>query len=68
MESVHNKLVFWPYWTLAHEPRIELVPLALEVQSLNHWTAKEVSKLFFFFFKAMIIHYQKNKIYLYNLF
>ena len=50
MESVHNKLVFWPYWTLAHEPRIELVPLALEVQSLNHWTAKEVSKLFFFFF------------------
>ena len=47
MESVHNKLVFWPYWLLAHQPRIEPVPLALEVQSFNHWTAREVSKFFF---------------------
>ena len=37
---------FWlhhtAYGILAHQPGIEPVLLAMEVQSLNHWTAKEV--------------------------
>ena len=31
-------------WVLVHQPGIEPVALALEGQSLNYWTAKEVPK------------------------
>ena len=34
---------------LVPRPGIESIPLALEVQSLNHWTASEISKLGFLF-------------------
>ena len=30
------------------QPVIEPVPHALEVQSLNHWTTREVSEIMFF--------------------
>ena len=37
---------FWPChascWILAPQSEVELVPPALEAQSLNHWTAREV--------------------------
>ena len=40
---------FWPHCaacrTLFPQPGIESVPLAVEVQSLHHWTAKEVLTL-----------------------
>ena len=34
------------FWILIPEPGIELVSLALETQSLNDWTAREVSTLY----------------------
>ena len=38
--------MFWPHSTacgiLVPQPGIEPVPPALEAQSLNHWTAREV--------------------------
>ena len=44
--------VFWlhsvPCGTLVPQPGIEPVPIALETQSLNHWTAREVPYLLFF--------------------
>ena len=40
------KNVSWPHQTahriLVHLPEIELTPPALEAQSLNHWTNREV--------------------------
>ena len=46
-------LCFWGgvlcHGSLISPPRIEPVPPALGVQSLKHWTAREVPTLFFFF-------------------
>ena len=42
-------LCFWPHFTacgiLAPWPEIKPIPPALEAQSLNHWTAREVPNL-----------------------
>ena len=42
-------LCFWPHFTacgiLVPWPEIEPIPPALEAQSLNHWTAREVPNL-----------------------
>ena len=44
--------LFWPHHLtcgiLVLQPRIKLLPLALEVWSLNHWTTREVLLLFSF--------------------
>ena len=43
---------FWPrdMWDLYSWPGIEPMAPALEVQSLDHWTSREDSKIFLFFF------------------
>ena len=44
----HKFLFFWPYCTacgiLVPQPGTEPVPPAVEAQSLNHWTTREVQK------------------------
>ena len=45
-------------WYLSSQPGIELMPPELEVQSLNHWTTREVPcqhLLFSFFFFTIAI-------------
>jgi len=34
-------------WDPSSQPEIKLAPLALEVQGLNHWTAREVQEFWF---------------------
>ena len=45
--NTHTSLLFWPCRAargiLVLRPRIEPAPPAVEVQSLNHWTAREVT-------------------------
>ena len=36
-------------WDLNPQPGIEPVPFALEAQSLNHWTAREVPIFSYFY-------------------
>ena len=49
---------FWPHHTacriLVPQPGIEPVPPALEMQSLNHWTTREVPVQFFGLFVCLI--------------
>ena len=46
--------VYWPCHVpcgiLVPQPEIESMPFALKARSLNHWTAREVHGVFFFFF------------------
>ena len=46
-----NFFFFWPCHVacgiLVSQPGIEIVPPALEAQSLNHWTTREVSQSIF---------------------
>ena len=48
---------FWPCHAacgiLLPQPGVEPVPPAVEAQSLNHWTAREVQKLYIFLIKKI---------------
>ena len=46
---------------LSSPPKDQTVLLALKMPSLNHWTAREVSKKKFFFFLTIIIIIRKIK-------
>ncbi|KAM9040535.1 stearoyl-CoA desaturase 5-like isoform 2-T3 [Megaptera novaeangliae] len=37
--------LLWAYGIVIHPPGMELAPAALEAQSLNHWTTREVPTL-----------------------
>ena len=41
-------------WDLSSPPRIKPAPPAVEVRSLNHWTAREVPEsVFLYYFKLL---------------
>ena len=42
-------------WDLSPRPKIEPVPPAVKVQSLNPWTSREVSSFFIYFFIVNIM-------------
>ena len=37
-------------WDLSSRPSVELVPPAMDAQSLNHWTIREVPRMCLIFF------------------
>ena len=44
-------------WDLSSRPSVELVPPAMDAQSLNNWTIREVPRMclvLFFFFKEAL--------------
>ena len=55
---VHFIYFYWPCRTacgiLVPRPGIEPVPPAVETQSLNHWTTREVPRWYTFFFLAAL--------------
>lgn len=66
LETLHILLfVFFifgcPRWAsriFIPQPEIELVPAAVEAQSSKHWTAREFSVFFLYYFFAQIVFFK----------